>query len=337
MSEANAPTNEQAPAQKLITELKVSGHLMALEPGLFCIVAKPSPAADPLSGMPGIRLSLPPGIASRPDAVSISTFRPDGWLNGGGDAALVRVVGGPAQILVTIYQSPMAREGAPGLQVLRLMEPASSSAARAQAAAALTRTEPAAEAAPAIAAPTPDKAPVTMEVVAHIQTRGDVGGMIGDWVGIKGSKNWIEGFGLAPLHTLSAGDIEYQAVLGRGWLSPWVEGGQFCGSRGMALPILGLRVRLRGAAAETHDVVYSASFIDRSEVGPVTDGEPCEAESLAALESFRIEIRAKGAAVAAPVAVAVAVAAAADAAASSPAEPEKAKKGAGRKGESRKR
>jgi hypothetical protein len=32
------------------------------------------------------------------------------------------------------------------------------------------------------------------------------------------------------------GDIEYQAVLGRGWLSPWIEGGKFCGSRGMALP-----------------------------------------------------------------------------------------------------
>ena len=45
-------------------------------------------------------------------------------------------------------------------------------------------------------------------------------------------------------------DIEYQAVLGRNWLSPWVEGGKFCGSRGMALPLLGLKVRLKGAAAK---------------------------------------------------------------------------------------
>ena len=56
---------------------------------------------------------------------------------------------------------------------------------------------------------------------------------------------------LRPVGGIPADDIEYQAVLGRGWMSPWVEGGQFCGSRGMALPILGLRVRLRGASAAT--------------------------------------------------------------------------------------
>ena len=60
-----------------------------------------------------------------------------------------------------------------------------------------------------------------------------------------------KGFAIAPVADGPAEDIEYQAVLGRGWLSPWVEGGQFCGSRGMALPMLGLRVRLRGAGAET--------------------------------------------------------------------------------------
>ena len=92
---------------------------------------------------------------------------------------------------------------------------------------------------------------------------------------------------------VTAADIEYQAVLGRGWLSPWVEGAQFCGSRGMALPILGLRIRLRGDAAQTHDVVYSATFVDGSEAGPASNGEPCEAESLAALESFQVELRAK--------------------------------------------
>ena len=70
--------------------------------------------------------------------------------------------------------------------------------------------------------------------------------MLGDWLGEKGSKRWIEGFGIAPTKLLEPKDLEYQAVLGKGWLSPWVEGGQFCGSRGMALPILGLRLRLRG-------------------------------------------------------------------------------------------
>jgi hypothetical protein len=135
-----------------------------------------------------------------------------------------------------------------------------------------------------------------MEMVAHIRERGDVGAMIGDWVGERGSKRWIEGFGIAPISGISIKDIEYQAVLGRGWLSPWVDGGQFCGSRGMALPILGLRVRLRGEAAATHEVSYSATFIDGSEIGPVDAGEACEAESLAPVEAFQVVLRAKRAA-----------------------------------------
>ena len=83
-------------------------------------------------------------------------------------------------------------------------------------------------------------------------------------------------------------DIEYQAVLGRGWMSPWIEGGKFCGSRGMALPLLGLKVRLKGEAAKTHECSYSATFVDGSSVGPVPAGETCEAESLAALEAFQV-------------------------------------------------
>ena len=278
MPEAPAASAEQAPAQKLITELKVSGHLMTLDTGLFCIVQAPSRAADAVSGMPGVRISLPPGPGSRPEAVSIMTFRPDGWLQAGGDAALVRVQGGPAHVLVTVYQAPNAKDGAPSLQVMRLLEPAAAAAA----AAAPPR--------PAGPAAAPARPQAVMEMVAHIQERGDVGAMLGDWLGEKGSKRWIEGFAVSPTKDVAPSDIEYQAVLGRDWLSPWVEGGQFCGSRGMALPVLGMRLRLRGAAAEKFDCAYSATFLDGSEIGPVQAGEPCEAESLAPMESFRVEL-----------------------------------------------
>jgi len=127
------------------------------------------------------------------------------------------------------------------------------------------------------------------DIVAHVQRAGDVGGKIGDWVGTRGSRQWIEGFSLLP-RGLSSSDIEYQAVLGRGWLSPWIEGGKFCGSRGMALPLLGLKVRLKGDAAKTYECGYSATFVDGSAVGPVPGGETCEAESLAALEAFQVMV-----------------------------------------------
>lgn len=284
MSEAKTAAPAKAPAQKLIQELKVSAHLMTLDNGLFSIVQTPSRAADAATGFPGVRVSLPPGSASRPDAVSIATFRPDGWLAGAGDAALVRVTGGPAHLLVTIYQNPAIKDGAPNIQVTRLLDP----------------NAPAAAQGAAQAAPRQVAAPAVKEMVAHIQQRGDVGAMFGEWLGEKGSKQWVEGFGLAPTSGLAAKDIEYQAVLGRGWLSPWVEGGQFCGSRGMALPILGMRVRLKGEAAEAFDLTYAATFIDGAECGPVGPGEPCEAESLAAVESFVVTVTPKGAPAAAP-------------------------------------
>ncbi|MFT8423262.1 MAG: hypothetical protein ABF665_17420, partial [Gluconacetobacter sp.] len=128
------------------------------------------------------------------------------------------------------------------------------------------------------------------ELTAHIQRRGDVAASLMDWMGTPGSRNWIEGFAIAPAHLITTEDIEYQAVLGRGWLSPWASGGQFCGSRGMALPILGLRVRLKPQAAGRYHCRVWASFTDGSRVGPVTDGGVAEAESAAPLEAFRVEI-----------------------------------------------
>jgi hypothetical protein len=137
-------------------------------------------------------------------------------------------------------------------------------------------------------------------VVAHVQRTGDIGGKFGEWIGVRGSGLWMEGFGIAAHHDFEPEDIEYQGVLGRGWLSPWVTGGKFCGSRGMALPLLGLTVRLKGQAATAFDCTYSATFVDGSAVGPVPVGESCEAESLAALEALHVELKPREAKPSAP-------------------------------------
>jgi hypothetical protein len=271
-----------SPDANRITELRVTGHLMTLDSGLFCVFETPGAANGPdPSGLPGVRISLPPRPKDRPETVSISTFRPDGWLSGG--AALVRVAEGPAQVLVTVYQSPQqGPESAPRLQVLKL-----SGDSGAPARAAAGAGEQGATARKDGGRPATAKEP---EVVAHVQRTGDVGAKVGDWVGKRGSGLWIEGFGVAPRNGVPAEDIEYQAVLGRDWLSPWVEGGKFCGSRGMALPLLGIKVRLKGVTAKGYDCRYSATFTDGSSIGPVNAGEPCETESLAALEAFQIEL-----------------------------------------------
>ena len=285
---AAARANVPNAAANRVAELKVSGHLMTLDTGMFCIFHAPGGSAvDDGSGLPGVRISLPPSPSGSPDSVKISTFRSDGWLDFSDGAALVRVEQGPANILVTVYQSLAASaDTAPRLQVLRLT-PDAGAAAQAGAAGpgqAATRGAP---------------IPASADIVAHVQRMGDVTGQFGAWTGTRGSGSWVEGFAIAPPEGVASQDLEYQAVLGRGWLSPWIEGGKFCGSRGMALPLLGLNVRLKGDAAKTHECTYFATFVDGSSVGPVPAGEACQADSLAALEAFQIVLRRRGAATAA--------------------------------------
>ena len=268
------PATETRPAAAgRVTELRVSANLMTLDTGVYCIFPAPgSPAPDAMTGLPGLRITPCPGRAGRPEAVSISTFREDGWLEN--TAALVRVSEGPAQVLVTIYQDAgQSGETAPRLQVLRLSgDPAA------------PLTEEAARSAPSEA---------RSEIMAHVQGAGDVTGAFGTWIGKPGSQMWIEGFGISDTAPLPAGELEYQGVLGKGWLSPWVENGKFCGSRGMALPLLGLNMRLKGAAARDYTLRYSATFVDGGKAGPVEAGTTCESPELAALEAFMIELTPK--------------------------------------------
>ena len=289
MSDHNPPTT-----QSQIAELKVSGHTMALDPGLYCVFSAPgsvAPAAD--TGLPTVRISAAPGAAT--GRVEVVGLHPGGYI-GPDSATLVRVAEARSAVLVTVYQAKNTRAEAPQIQVVRI---SGDTQVVPPAAAAAMTGDAAVTGEAAVGLLAPARTPREVHVVAHIYGRGDVGGEIGAWMGEPGSKRWIEGFAVAPAGEVPAADVEYQAVLGRGWLSPWSEGGQFCGSRSMALPILGLRVRLRGASAGTHRVVLSATFVDGSKVGPVGDGEPCEAASLAALEAFHLQFEPIGAATAA--------------------------------------
>ena len=266
-------------AQKLITELKATAHLMMLDDGVFCVFHSTGGAPpDAATGLPGVRLSLPPASNGE---VEISTFRQDGWIGGDWGAALVRVQGGPAPVLVTVYQVADGAREAPRLQVLRLTEEPGGKAVRG--------AEQAGVAAPRLGGAE------SFEVLAHVYGRGDVGGALGGWVGERGSGRQIEGFAVAPRGAVGLADIEYQAVLGRDWLSPWAEGGQFCGSRGMSLPVLGMKMRLRGPAAATHELMLTGAFVDGTEAGLAPGQQGCQAASLAALEAFRVEIRPRAA------------------------------------------
>lgn len=275
------PDTEQEQGQNRVVELKAGAHVMMLDAGVFCVFHAPGQSPSSNSGLPGVRITRAPGVSA--DVVEISTFEADGWMGSTNGAALVRVHQGPAGVMVTTYQEMGSTQPGPRLQVMRLVGDT------------LTRQEESPhEKSVQEDRPQDTEKPASRErsdVTAHVQRYGDVSGGLGEWIGTPGSQLWVEGFSINDTGPLKAGDVEYQAVLGRGWLSPWVEAGEFCGSRGMSLPILGFRIRLKGDAASRWSLRVSAAFTDGTRLGPVDGSEEAlEAESLAPLEGFCLEL-----------------------------------------------
>jgi len=267
------------------TGLSVTSRVIHLDPGWFSLSMLPGPA-DRGTGLPGVRVCLPPGPAGRREAVIINAARGDGWMTLADDPILMRVAAGGAEVLVTQYWSAADPGAAPPQLKLERLNPESSGGI---ASGGPGMVPPGSPASGAPVNPLSGlAAPRTAEIVAHVEGVGDVDGKIGDWVGVRGSGRAIEGFGLTPRQGFSSEDFDIRAVLGRDWLSPWLPGGSFCGSRGLALPLRGFCLRLHPTAAARVDLACFARFVDGSEIGPVGSDRICASPSLAALEAFQI-------------------------------------------------
>ncbi len=72
------------------------------------------------------------------------------------------------------------------------------------------------------------------------------------------------------------------------WDTPWFRPEEFCGSRGMMLPLLGVRIRVTGDAADRTICRYWGSFVGHGERGPFVQGELCAWQN-APIEALRIE------------------------------------------------
>jgi hypothetical protein len=138
-------------------------------------------------------------------------------------------------------------------------------------------------------APEPAAAPApSLDILVHVSGIGDVRGSTTDWAGRRGTGKAIEGLQLLPGSGFTAEDFAVQVVLHDKALSDWVAADTYCGTRGRSQVLRGFAIRLAGAAAASHVLYYSATFVDGSEVGPLPSGEVCRAPSGAALEALRL-------------------------------------------------
>jgi hypothetical protein len=113
---------------------------------------------------------------------------------------------------------------------------------------------------PRIAAP--EKAGAAFELVAHVARRGDVAVDPDGWIAGPESPAAIEAVGIRGLLPTGVG-IEIQPLLGTNpprWLD-WAPSGAFVGTRGRALPLAGLRLRLTGPQSAQWRLAVDALFL----------------------------------------------------------------------------
>jgi hypothetical protein len=259
--------------------LEATAQLLTFAPGLYAVdfLVPRSATTDSGLRLPCARLEPVPPAPNATGRCFVSVMAEGGWLSGADQPSFVRAVGGTAGVLLTIY-TVSGEIAPPEIRIRRVQADATNGA-------------------PSLVASGPTKPPAVPAVmqIVHVQGVGDVQAPGDQWAGRPGSGRQIEGFAVMPDGVvMRPEDIEYQAIMGDQWNTPWVRGGGFCGSRGMGLPLLGFRVRLLGALAETFSCCYLGSFCNKGVSGPVRAGAGCESDG-AVLEALRIVIAPLGA------------------------------------------
>jgi hypothetical protein len=250
--------------------LDVTAQLITLAQGMFSVELEADDTAVTEMGMvlPAARLDpLPPLGDAR---VHFSTLADTSLILPGTHPSFLRVTGGTIAVLLTIYK--LTGASPPRLRVTAL------------------QPGPAATPRPSGPSPKPDPVLPSLPIVVtvHVSGHGDLTATGGMWAGSPDAATPIEGLAIEPLAPLDSGLLEYQAIMGQDWVSPWMRGGEFCGSRQLALALLGVRIRLRGAAAETYRCQFWGHF-DGAEVGPFESGQACELNG-APLQRLRVTV-----------------------------------------------
>ncbi|MGA2189915.1 MAG: glycosyltransferase [Steroidobacteraceae bacterium] len=131
-----------------------------------------------------------------------------------------------------------------------------------------------------------------LKIAAHIRARGDMSFADAPWAGRVAAGLWIEAFSIKPLAQLEPGDLEYKALTGAGFETPWVSDGRMCGTKGMAVPLLGYAVRLKpGPHSAGYDCEYTGYFKSGVTVGPLRNGAPCQSTATSdPLEGIQVRI-----------------------------------------------
>jgi len=264
--------------------LSSSVQVLPLTAGLYLFSVKASGAAssssENTSSLPAMHVGLGPGVPSQHVEFMEGPSTHGAWLFAATDLLVAKIKASGATLMLTSVRA--AGGEALSIKVERLNARAADAMTRStdpvstpdETRAALLERPAPHTSGPAVFGPAGDR-PLAVRIGAHIRSRGDMRFDDVPWAGRLGTGLWIESFSVQPLEPLSAADIEYKALTGSGFETPWLTDDKMCGTKGMAVPLVGFALRLKANAAAEYDCEYSGYFQSGVTVGPLLNGAPC--------------------------------------------------------------
>lgn len=266
------------------SRLAASAQRITLSAGLFVVsVTKGEPAAVREAGhlqLPALHVATAPGVHEADVEFVAGTGTQGNWLMRPGQLLVVKVVAKTVQLVLTSIRAPGGR----GLDVaVRRLDATVGTPVPLEPG---TQPEPAEPASP--------QAGPEVQIGCHIRGRGDRTFLASDWAGRVATGAWIEAFSITALETVSPDDIEYKGLTSSGFETPWLSGGAACGTRGMAVPLVGFAIRPSAKMAKSFDCEYSGYFSSGATVGPLRNGTPCRSTTAGdPLEGIRFRLLAR--------------------------------------------
>ena len=244
-----------------------SVQVLPLPPGLylFCVkAATPAVSAAGQLSLPAVHVGLGPGVRTGEVEFVAGPATHGGWLFATEDLLVAKVNGAGATLILTSVR-------APGGEILSIK------VERLDARADARDGQPTAGGGNEIpAGSASEETTVPLQIGAHVRTRGDMSFLDVPWAGRIAPGLWLESFSIRPLARFVAQDMEYKALTGSGFETPWLSDDKMCGTQGMSTPLLGFAIRLKPSpAAAAYHCEYSGYFASGLIVGPLRNGVPC--------------------------------------------------------------
>ena len=303
--EAPENINARQTMNRTNTQVKVSGELITLNKGLYKLfVRSGAPARVGDDGellLPAVSLAPAPGVAIDALEIMRGPLNSSDWVCAERDVLIVKIMANSTAVLLTSVCAEGGRPLEIGLERIDQVADKSAAAAPEQRRVAGPKLDPSpaklaerqGQEGPQSGKPQARRM-IRMTVMAHIQNRGDVVFEDAFWAGAPGEGRAIEAFSIAPQGEIAPHQLEYKALTAAGAETPWVSGGNLCGARGTATPLVGFAIRLTRGAEEQFECEYRGAFGSGKIVGPLTNGAPCRSTGAHdPLEAVQLAIRSR--------------------------------------------